>query len=57
MEGFGFIGIEREADYLEVARARIAAAQRQPKLDLGPVPASAPDQPAWPGGEQLDLLG
>lgn len=57
LEGFGFIGIEREADYLEVARARIAAAQSQPQLDLEPAPASAPDQPAWPGGEQLDLLG
>jgi len=27
LEGFGFIGIEREADYLAIARARIEAAQ------------------------------
>ena len=27
MEGFGFIGIEREAEYVEIARARIAATQ------------------------------
>jgi len=26
MEGFRFVGIEREAEYLEIARARIAAA-------------------------------
>jgi DNA modification methylase len=26
MEGFGFVGIEREAEYLEIARARITAA-------------------------------
>lgn len=34
LEGFRFIGIEREAEYLEIARARIQAAQRQPRLDL-----------------------
>jgi site-specific DNA-methyltransferase (adenine-specific) len=27
LEGFRFVGIEREADYLDIARARIAAAQ------------------------------
>jgi DNA modification methylase len=27
LEGFGFIGIEREAEYVEIARARIAAVQ------------------------------
>lgn len=27
LEGFQFIGIEREAEYLEIARARINAAQ------------------------------
>jgi site-specific DNA-methyltransferase (adenine-specific) len=26
LEGFGFIGIEREAEYLEIAKARIASA-------------------------------
>jgi site-specific DNA-methyltransferase (adenine-specific) len=32
MEGFNFIGIEREADYIEIARARIDAAR--PESDL-----------------------
>jgi DNA modification methylase len=32
LEGFRFVGIEREADYIEIARARIeAASQRKPK--------------------------
>ena len=26
LEGFDFVGIEREAEYVEIARARIAAA-------------------------------
>lgn len=30
LEGFGFIGIEREAEYVEIARARIAAAVPAP---------------------------
>ena len=37
LEGFDFIGIEREADYLAIARARIASASAQgfqPPLDL-----------------------
>ena len=37
LEGFRFIGIEREAEYLEIARARIDSARRQghqPSLDL-----------------------
>ena len=29
LEGFAFIGIEREAEYVEIARARIAAAQAE----------------------------
>lgn len=29
LEGFGFIGIEREAEYVAIAEARIAEAQRQ----------------------------
>lgn len=32
LEGFHFIGIEREPDYLAIAEARIKAAQRQPDL-------------------------
>ena len=37
LEGFRFIGIEREAEYIEIARARIDSARRQgyqPTLDL-----------------------
>lgn len=37
LEGFRFMGIEREAEYLEIARARIDSARRQghqPSLDL-----------------------
>jgi len=37
LEGFRFIGIEREAEYVEIARARIDSARRQghqPSLDL-----------------------
>ncbi len=37
LEGFRFIGIEREAEYIEIARARIDSARRQghqPSLDL-----------------------
>lgn len=33
LEGFSFIGIEREAEYVEIAKARIAAAQAQPKQE------------------------
>ena len=32
LEGFRFIGIEREAEYIEIARARIEAARQQPDL-------------------------
>jgi site-specific DNA-methyltransferase (adenine-specific) len=31
LEGFEFIGIEREAEYLEIAKARIDAADREPR--------------------------
>ena len=30
MEGFGFIGIEQDADYIDIARARIAHAVQSP---------------------------
>jgi site-specific DNA-methyltransferase (adenine-specific) len=33
LEGFQFIGIEREAEYVEIAKARIAAVQSQPKQE------------------------
>lgn len=36
LEGFGFIGIEREAEYVEIARARIAAARRSTGADQQP---------------------
>ncbi|OYV96106.1 MAG: hypothetical protein B7Z62_08850 [Deltaproteobacteria bacterium 37-65-8] len=32
LEGFGFIGIDRDAEYCEIARARIAIAQQHPDL-------------------------
>jgi site-specific DNA-methyltransferase (adenine-specific) len=31
LEGFDFIGIEREAEYMAIAKARIEHAARQPK--------------------------
>lgn len=33
LEGFDFIGIEMDAEYLEIARRRIEHAQMQPTLD------------------------
>lgn len=33
-EGFGFIGIEREAEYVEIARARIAGVSSDTQMDL-----------------------
>jgi DNA modification methylase len=33
LEGFAFVGIEREADYVEIAKARITAAVAQRKAD------------------------
>lgn len=38
LEGFKFIGIEREAEYLEIARARIAAATPETTNDNEPQP-------------------
>lgn len=38
LEGFGFVGIEREQEYVEIARARIGAVQAQPDL-FAEVPA------------------
>jgi hypothetical protein len=35
-EGFSFIGIEREAEYLTLARARIAHAQATPDRPAPP---------------------
>jgi site-specific DNA-methyltransferase (adenine-specific) len=34
LEGFRFIGIEREANYLEIAKARIEHAKQQAELQL-----------------------
>jgi len=36
LEGFRFIGIEREAEYVEIARARIAAAQAEEEGESDP---------------------
>jgi site-specific DNA-methyltransferase (adenine-specific) len=48
LEGFGFIGIERESEYVEIARARIEHHTRQaaecdlPEMDT-----------AWPDGFEM----
>jgi site-specific DNA-methyltransferase (adenine-specific) len=34
LEGFGFVGIEREREYVRIARRRIAAAQREEPAPL-----------------------
>lgn len=34
LEGFKFVGIEREAEYFEIAEKRISAAQQQPRMDF-----------------------
>lgn len=52
-EGFGFIGIEREPDYMEIAKARIAHAIKEKlaepvALDLDWGPAPEPESPAAP---------
>jgi site-specific DNA-methyltransferase (adenine-specific) len=39
LEGFRFIGIEREADYFEIACKRIEAAQAQPDMFVEPAKA------------------
>ena len=31
LEGFRFIGIERDPQYIEIARARVAAVRREPE--------------------------
>jgi len=51
LEGFSFIGIEREAEYVEIARARIAAAT--PK----PVPAPTKKAANDSAPINLDLFG
>jgi site-specific DNA-methyltransferase (adenine-specific) len=35
LEGFDFIGIERESNYVEIARRRLSAAAQQPALEGG----------------------
>ena len=56
LEGFGFIGIEREAEYVEIARARIAAVSPEPVASVAPTRhAPTPKKPA-PAG-QLSLFG
>ena len=53
LEGFNGIGIDREADFIEIARARIGAAQL-PLLSEAP-PAAPPVPPAGPAPEQLRI--
>jgi site-specific DNA-methyltransferase (adenine-specific) len=44
LEGFRFIGIEREAEYVEIARARIAAVMPKPE----PPPVTEPQLTLFP---------
>lgn len=53
LERFGFIGIEREAEYVEIARARIAYVQAEP-IDAG---ASLDPDGAAPRGHQFGMFG
>ena len=57
LEGFNFIGIEREAEYVEIARARIAAVSPEPLTSVASVaPARhAPAPKPAPAG-QLSLF-
>ena len=57
LEGFAFIGIEREAEYVEIARARIAAVSPEPVTSAASVtPARhAPAPKPAPAG-QLSLF-
>ena len=57
LEGFAFIGIEREAEYVEIARARIAAVSPEPLTSVASVaPARhAPAPKPAPAG-QLSLF-
>lgn len=60
LEGFGFVGIEREEDFVQIARARIAAASRDagmPDVDIEglSVEVRAPRAPK-PASGQLDLF-
>jgi len=54
LEGFAFIGIEREAEYVEIARARIAAVSPEPVASVAPARHAPAPKPA-PAG-QLSLF-
>jgi site-specific DNA-methyltransferase (adenine-specific) len=54
LEGFAFIGIEREAEYVEIARARIAAVSPEPVTSVAPARHAPAPKPA-PAG-QLSLF-
>lgn len=64
LEGFRFVGIEREPEYVEIARARIAhweaqaTAPAKPKRapKLRPVPAPPPSAPRPADDRQIDLF-
>lgn len=52
LKGFGFVGIERDAEYLAIARARISNAQRNPENEKQALIGQAP---ALTDNEQLTL--
>jgi len=64
LEGFRFVGVEREPEYVEIARARIAhweaAAQKPAKPRRAPKPRPAPPPPSSPrpvaDERQIDLF-
>ena len=57
LEGFAFIGIEREAEYVEIARARIAAVSPEPVTSVASVaPARRAPAPKPAPAGQLSLF-
>ena len=57
LEGFDFIGIEREAEYVSIAEARIQHAQAQtPGTQSKPAPVKKASAPPQPESAQLSLL-
>jgi site-specific DNA-methyltransferase (adenine-specific) len=50
LEGFRFLGMEQDADYVTIAEARIRRAQEQPSLwDVEPDPVLAEESAPDPG--------
>jgi len=49
MEGFAWVGIEREAEYVAIAEARLNGTQRGLGLDTSaPEPQRSPSKSHWP---------